>query len=118
MSNEKQTKEAKYKAQLEALGIWDPAFTGAVHDLCMLERDQAKTRTAWRAALREGEDATDLGKLLIQQANAIQTLREALCLTPKALRRLQPVFGAGAVPEATPERKITVLDQVRNRREA
>lgn len=116
MNNEKQTKEAKYQAQMEALGIWNPAFAGAVHDLCMLERDQAKTRTAWRAALREGMDATDLGKLLIQQANAIQALRKSLCLTPDVLKRLQPAFGA-AEPDPG-AREITVLEEVRRRREA
>ena len=113
------SKEADYRARMEALGIWDDAFAGAVHDLCMMERDQAKTRTAWRAALAKGDKkAAELAELLMNQDKAIQAHRDALCLTPKALRRLQDTFGAQS---AAPPGKVTpmsALEIVRKRREA
>lgn len=114
------SKETEYRAQMEALGIWDDAFAGAVHDLCMMERDQAKTRTAWRAALAEGkrQEAADLSELLMNQDKAIQMHRDALCLTPKALRRLQADFGAQGSEPMGGQATLTVLDKVRKRREA
>ena len=114
------SKEADYRARMEALGIWDEAFSGAVHDLCMMERDQAKTRTAWRAALAEGKrlEAEGLAELLMSQDKAIQAHRDALCLTPKALRRLQADFGAQGNESMGAKATLTVLDKVRKRREA
>lgn len=114
------SKETEYRARMEALGIWDDAFAGAVHGLCMMERDQAKTRTAWRAALAEGkrQEAADLSELLMNQDKAIQMHRDALCLTPKALRRLQADFGAQGGEPTNAKATLTVLDKVRKRREA
>lgn len=114
------SKETEYRARMEALGIWDDAFAGAVHDLCMMERDQAKARTAWRAALAEGnlKKASELSELLMSQDRAIQMHRDALCLTPKALRRLQADFGAQGSEPMDGKATLTVLDKVRKRREA
>ena len=114
------SRETEYKARMEALGIWDDAFAGAVHDLCMMERDQAKTRTAWREALKAGDkSAPELAELLMSQDKAIQQHRDALCLTPKALRRLQQDFGAQSnAPGADNVTQLTVLDKVRKRQEA
>ena len=119
-AKERQGKEAQYRARMEALGIWDEAFAGAVHDLCMMERDQAKTRTAWREALKDDvKAAAALSELLMAQDRAIQAMRAALCLTPKALQTVQKNFGAqgpaGTDAKVTP---LTVLDKVRQRREA
>lgn len=114
------SKENEYQAQMEATGVWAPAFAGAVHDLCMLERDQAKTRTAWRAALDQGDaNKTDkLFDILMRQDAKIQALREALCLTPKALQKLREDFGSEPVPRPETPTQVTVLDRVRQRREA
>ena len=114
------SKETEYQARMEALGIWDDAFAGAVHDLCMMERDQAKVRTAWRAALadKDTKTAAELSELLMSQDRAIQMHRDALCLTPKALRRLQADFGAQGGEPTNAKATLTVLDKVRKRREA
>lgn len=119
-STEKKGKEAQYKAQMSALGIWDDAFSGAVHDLCMLERDQAKTRTAWRAALAAEKrlDAEGLAELLMSQDKAIQAHRDALGLTPKALRRFQADFGTQNGDPTDGNATLTVLEKIRKRREA
>lgn len=115
------TKEQTYKAQLQALGIWDEAFAGAVHDLCMMERDRATTRTAWRAALAAKDRllADGLSEVLMNQDKAIQAHRDALCLTPKALRRLQNNFGApGSTDSNEKITPLSALEKVRKRREA
>lgn len=116
------SKETEYKAQIESMGLWQDAFAGAVHDLCMLERDQAKTRTAWRAALAaENVARTELlFDLLMQQDQKIQALRESLCLTPRALQKLRKDFGSETAAVSSPDTKppISMIDQIRKRREA
>ena len=110
------TKEEKYTAQLKQLGIWEPAFAPAVHDLCILEREQARTRKAWKAAAAESEDAAfndPLYGVIMKQGEAIQRMREALGLTPKGLRRFRRDFGAGK-PEAA-NRPKTILELVREK---
>ena len=119
------TREEEYTKQLQALGLWEPAFAGAVHDLCMLERDRAAARTAWRKAVKDGDKTAEaLGTQLMKQDAAIQELRESLCLTPRALRRLRPGFG-NLLPVKTDDdqedeapKKATVLELVRRKKEA
>lgn len=110
------TKEEKYTSQLKELGIWEPAFAAAVHDLCILEREQSRTRKAWKAATAESEDPafTDpLYGVIMKQGEAIQRMREALGLTPKGLRRFRHDFGAERdQPSGKPK---TILELVREK---
>lgn len=90
------TKEEKYEAELKALGIWEPAFQSTVHDLAILEREQARTRKAWKETAEDGKSPSALDPhyaIILQQDKIIQSLREALGLTPKALRRIKASFG-------------------------
>lgn len=110
--------EDKYKAQMERLGIWDDAFLPTVHDMCMLEREIRRCRTAWKQTAEDGEAPSPLDEhytLLRQLSRELQGYREALGLTPKGLRRLRvntlPV--ACDPPEAA---RLTVLDEIRKRK--
>ena len=42
------TKEQKYTETMKRLGIYDPAFDATIHQLAILEREQARTRKAWK----------------------------------------------------------------------
>ena len=101
-----ETKEQKYANTMKRLGIYDPAFDATIHQLAILEREQARTRKAWKAAAAESEDPAMLDRLyavILQQDKMILTLRETLGLTPKALKRFRTEFGAA--PEEEPEQK-------------
>lgn len=88
------TREQKYRAQLKALGIYQPAFEPELAELCELERDRQRIRKDWKA---EGSPAdSKLLTLLLQMRRDILTHRDALGLTPKALRRLK---SASIIPE-------------------
>lgn len=85
------SKETKYKAALQALGIYDPAFDPVIHQLCVLEREASRTRKAWNATTPPGVPASALHPLydkLRQQERDIFAMRDALGLTPKGYKRL------------------------------
>lgn len=86
-------KEAVYKAQLEELGIYNPAFDGEIHQLCILERELSRARKAWKATAPSKNAApsfTDPHYEIIQrQQRDILTHRDALGLTPKGAARLR-----------------------------
>lgn len=87
------SKEKVYADQLKALGVYDPAFDGAIHTLCILERELSRTMKAWKATAADKNTApsvTDpLYAAILQQRREILTYRDALGLTPKGLRRLK-----------------------------
>lgn len=118
------TREQKYAQALRALGIYQPAFDSAIHDLAILEREQRRTRLAWKATAEPGKAPSTLDKhyaMILEQGKRIDALRDSLGLTPKALRRIkyslireQPA--ASAAPAAP--QKATVLELVRRRKDA
>lgn len=85
-------KEQLYEQQLKDMGIWEDAFRGAVHDLAVLEREQSRARKAWKETAKDGEKPSMLDEhyqLILQQGRDIAKLRDALGLTPKAIRRIK-----------------------------
>ena len=112
-----ETKEQKYANTMKRLGIYDPAFDATIHQLAILEREQARTRKAWKAAAAESEDPAMLDRLyavILQQDKMILTLRESLGLTPKALRRFKAGFGSETDDET--EKPRTPLELILERR--
>lgn len=84
-------KEDVYKKQLESLGIYDPAFDGAIHQLCILERELSRARKQWAATSPNGAAPSlshPLYAVITQLRRDILAHRDALGLTPKALKRL------------------------------
>ena len=113
------TKEEKYTAQMKALGIWEPAFAATVHDLAILEREQARTRKAWKETAENGDAPSPLDPhyaLILQQDRMIQALRESLGLTPKALRRIRSDFGQDN-EDGEKKKPATVLELIREKHE-
>lgn len=87
------SKEQTYAAQLSALGIYEPAFDSAIHTLCILEREHARTMKAWKATAKNEQSAPSpndpLYSAILNQRREILTYRDALGLTPKGLQRLK-----------------------------
>lgn len=105
------TREQKYAQQLQALGIYDPAFDPEIHTLAIMERDHQRTLKAWRA---EGSDVTsELYAAIERQRRDLLAHRDSLGLTPKGLRRLK----AAAFPRQDEEDddKPSVLTMIQRR---
>ena len=93
-----QTREQIYTQQLKDLGIWEDAFAPMVKELAQLDRRRTRLQKAWAATAPPGGKPSFLDPhyaLIVQAERDSLAFREALGLTPKALRRLR-----GAVPEA------------------
>lgn len=110
------TREQMYKEQMTALGIYHKAFDPAIHTLAIMERENQRTMKALKTARADGEDklAQTLQADVAQQRRDILAHRDALGLTPKALRRLKPsIQEEPAQDDARP----TVLELIRAKAE-
>ena len=112
-------KEDIYRKQLESLGIYDPAFDGAIHQLCILERELSRARKQWAATSPNGAAPSlshPLYAVITQLRRDILAHRDALGLTPKALKRLVGELDFGR--EATNDEPPTVLGFVLGKQNA
>lgn len=118
----KSTREKTYIEQLQALGIYDPAFDPEIKALATLEREWTAAKKAWAATAPPGGKPSFLDPhyVVIQNLRReILTHREALGLTPKSLRRLKGAFyetvRAGELIDAPDPERGTVLELVREK---
>lgn len=114
------TQEQKYTEALDALGIYDPAFDGEIHQLCILEREHSRTMKLWKATVPKDQapSPTDpLYAVITQQRRDILAHRDALGLTPKALKRLQrrEAPAPAAEPQSSSPALSAVLESLRSR---
>lgn len=106
------TREQVYKAQLQSLGIYDPAFDPAIKELAQLDRDMKRARDAWSATVPKGEKPSlrdPLYQVIIQLRRERLTLRESLGLTPKSLRKVRDVPDAAASSQDLIADKLTAI---------
>ncbi|MBR2582842.1 MAG: hypothetical protein IKD61_05555 [Oscillospiraceae bacterium] len=85
------TKEQIYAAQLKGLGYYQEAFEPLIKELSQAERQRTRAQKAWSATAPPGGKPSFLDPhwAIIQELDRkILAYREALGLTPKALRRL------------------------------
>lgn len=107
------TKEQVYRKQMQELGIWEDIFEPELRTLARIEREYTRAMKAWSETAPPGGKPSFLNEHypVIQKLRAeILQHREALGLTPKALRKLTGVAGADA-----PEQKDLIaskLDQI------
>ena len=110
------TKEQIYRKQMQDLGIWDPVFDPELTLLCQIEREYTRIKKSWAATAPPGGKPSFLDDHypIIQKLRAeILQHREALGLTPKALKKL-----TGAAVTDAPEAKELIshkLDQIASR---
>lgn len=100
-----ESKEAKYKRQLESLGVYDEAFEPAIHMLCIQERELSRAMRAWKATAPSKNDAPSITDPLYLEISKLRrdilARQDALGLTPKGLQRLRKNT-APASADATP----------------
>ena len=93
------TKEQVYQQQMEELGIWQEIFLPELRTLCRCERELTRAEKAWSQTAPPGGKPSFLDEHfpVIQKLRAeILQHREALGLTPKALRKLTGAAGTDA----------------------
>ena len=85
--------EKTYREQMQALGIYEPAFDAQIHSLCVLERELSRTMKAWKATAPSKDVAPSVTdphyKVIMTQRRAIAELRDSLGLTPRGLQKLR-----------------------------
>ena len=110
------TKEQIYREQMQALGIYEPIFEPEIKTLARVEREYTRAEKAWSATAAPGGKPSFLDPhyAIIQRLRSeILQHREALGLTPKALRKL-----TGAAGVEAPEQKDLItakLDRIAER---
>ena len=85
-------KEQQYIQQLTDLGVYDPAFDGAIHVLCIQERELSRVMKAWKATSPPGKSPSVLDPhydVITKLRKDILVIRESLGLTPKGLQRIR-----------------------------
>lgn len=87
------TKEQQYKQQLESLGVYDPAFDGVIHVLCIQERELSRAMKAWKATASGKEEAPSITDPMYAEISKLRrdilARQDALGLTPKGLQRIR-----------------------------
>ena len=111
------TREQIYKSQLEALGIYEPAFEPLIKDLAKAERRRTRAEKEWAKTAPPGGKPSFLDphyQVVAALDREILGYREVMGLTPKSLRRLR-----GATGEAVEQDPITErLDRIAARVES
>ena len=116
------SREQIYTDQLKELGVYDPAFDPEIKTLAQLERRLSRAQKAWSASAPAGGKPSFLDphyQVIVHLEDKILVHREALGLTPKALRRLKGAYyetvRVGELSEAPAPENVTVLDLVREK---
>ena len=82
------SKETQYAEQLRSLGIYDPAFDGAIHILCIQERELSRAMKAWKATAPSPKDAPSITDPIYAEISKLRrdilARQDALGLTPRA----------------------------------
>lgn len=109
------TREQIYKAQLEALGIYEPAFDPLIKDLAKAERRRTRAEKEWAKTAPPGGKPSFLDphwQVVDTLDRKIQGYREAMGLTPKSLRRLRGVPEAAVDSDPITERLDKIAARV------
>lgn len=109
------TREQIYKAQLVALGIYEPAFDPLIKDLAKAERRRTRAEKEWSKTAPPGGKPSFLDPhYLVVEAldRKIQGYRESMGLTPKSLRRLRGAVETAANADPITERLDRIAARV------
>lgn len=120
------SKEEVYKAQLIELGIYEEAYNSAIKELCMIERELSRARKNLKAK-HTGPDKkvdeyayfTDPLYGVVKQLHASAlAYKDALGLTPKALKKLKGKTHVGRQAPMQIETPLSLLTTRRNERKS
>ena len=107
------TKEETYTRQMKELGIYEPIFDPEIRTLARIERELTRAEKAWSRTAPPGGKPSFLDEHypVIQKLRAeVLQHRQALGLTPQALRKL--TGSAGPDAPQTQDLITSKLDQI------
>lgn len=108
-----ETKEAVYRKQMQELGIYDPIFEPEIKTLARIERELTRAEKAWSRTAPPGGKPSFLNDhypIIQKLRSELLQHRDALGLTPKALRKLVGAAGSDAPQQA--DLIASKLDQI------
>ena len=109
------TKEQVYIQQLREMGIYREAFDPLIKELAQAERQRTRAQKAWSATAPPGGKPSfldDHWEIIQKLDQRILGYREALGLTPKALRRLMGSPEPPAQQDLITERLNAIAERV------
>lgn len=109
------TREQIYREQLTALGIYDPAFEPLITDLAQMDRRWTRAKKEWAATAPPGGKPSFLDPTyaaVTQIERERRALREELCLTPRALRKLRGIAEPPVPEDLIATRLQVIADRV------
>lgn len=120
------SKEDVYKAQLIELGIYEPAYNSAIKELCMIERELSRARKQLKAKHTGPDKKLDdyayftdpLYGVVKQLYASALAYKDALGLTPKALKKLKGKTDTGRQAPMQTETPLSLLVNKRNERKS
>ncbi len=102
-----------YIAQLQELGVYEPAFLPAIGDLVTTEHEYSRAMKAWRdaakAADRPALSSDPAYGEVLRLRKEVQAQREALGLTPRGLQKIRGRSTAEGVAGEGLSRKLDAL---------
>lgn len=93
------TKEETYRKQMRELGIYEEIFEPEIRTLCRVERELTRAEKAWSKTAPPGGKPSFLDDhypVIVNLRKELLQHREALGLTPKALKRITGAGGTDA----------------------
>ena len=115
------SKETLYAEQLRSLGIYDPAFDGAIHILCIQERELSRAMKAWKATAPSPKDAPSITDPIYAE---IAKLRRDILARQDALglqrlrKQMVPASDSAPPPAAGNQALTQLLDSIRGKHSA
>lgn len=112
-------REQDIKQQLRDLGVYEPAFDSAIHDLVVTEHEYSRAMKAWRADAKSRNApalTTDVMYSAVSELRReIQDQRESLGLTPLGLQKLRGKPKADGIAGAGLSAKLdAILEALRD----
>lgn len=116
------SKETQYANQLRSLGVYDSAFDGAIHVLCIQERELSRAMKSWKSTAAPGQAPSITDPIYAEISKLrrdILARQDALGLTPKGLQRLRkqmPPISDNFPPPASGNPALSqLLDSIRGK---
>lgn len=82
------TKEQVYRQQMTEAGTWEDIYVPALHELCMMEREETRILKEWKKKYNSDPNAP-IVPVLFSLRRDILAYRNSMGLTPAAMKKIK-----------------------------